>query len=60
MNPNLRACVANIVARLNGQGINSAVYDHTQGKHIHVTGNVNGQSVTIYDHESAEHHHYNT
>ena len=50
MNPSLRACIANIAARLSGQSVNSAVYDHTQSKHINVTGSVSAKSVNVYDH----------
>jgi hypothetical protein len=48
---NLRACLANIVARLHGGRVNGAVYDHSQGKHIHVSGTLNGQAVSVYDHD---------
>jgi hypothetical protein len=50
MNPSLRACIANIAARLSGQSVNSVVYDHTQSKHINVTGSVTAKSVNVYDH----------
>lgn len=46
MNPNLRACIANVAARLAGQSTNSTVYDRTQGKHIHVSGKV-GQCIDV-------------
>jgi hypothetical protein len=55
MNPGLRAVIANIAARLAGQNVNSAVYDHTQGKHIHVSGNISATSVAIYDHDRNDH-----
>jgi hypothetical protein len=55
MVPNLRACVANIVARLHGGHVNGAVYDHTQREHIHVSGSVNNGSVNVYDHGRSVH-----
>jgi len=49
------ACIANIAARLSGPSVNSAVYDHTQGKHIHVSGSVSATSVNVYDHDRGAH-----
>ena len=55
MNANLRVCLAHLVARLTNQAANSAVYDHTQGKHIHISGNVSSTAVNIYDHDRGAH-----
>jgi hypothetical protein len=55
MNPRLRACIANLAARLSGQSVNSSVYDHTQGKHIHISGTASGGSVNLYEHERGAH-----
>lgn len=55
MVPNLRACIANIVAGLSNQSANSAVYDHTQGKHIHISGQISASSVNVYDHDRGSH-----
>ena len=55
MIPNLRACIANVAARLNGGDVNGAVYDHTQGKHIPVSGSVGDAAVNVFDHERRAH-----
>jgi len=55
MNPNLRACIAHVAARLSGVGVNSAVYDYSQSKHIHVSGNVSATAVNVYDHDRGAH-----
>lgn len=55
MNPDLRACIANLAARLSGQIVNSAVYDHTQGKNIHISGTASGGSVNLYEHDRGAH-----
>lgn len=48
MNANLRACIANIAARLAGHGTNSSVYDYTQGRHIHHAGSVSPEAVNVF------------
>jgi hypothetical protein len=55
MNANLRACIANIAAQLRGVAVGGAVYDHSQGKHIHVSGNASRSAVNVYDHDRGEH-----
>ena len=55
MNPSLRACIASLAARLSGQSVNSAVYDHTQGRHIHVSGSASAGSVNLYEHDRGAH-----
>jgi hypothetical protein len=55
MNDNLRACIANLVGRFANQRVNSAVYDHAHGKHIHVSGNASSSSVNLYDHDRGAH-----
>ncbi|MCP5159283.1 MAG: hypothetical protein H6975_07640 [Gammaproteobacteria bacterium] len=51
MNPSLRACIANLAARLAGQTVNSTVYDHTQAKHIRISGNASAESVNLHEHD---------
>lgn len=55
MIPNLRACLANVAARLNGGQVNAAVYDHTQGKLIPLSGSVGPSAVNVYDHDRSAH-----
>lgn len=55
MNHSLRACIANIAARLAGQDANSAVYCYTQGKYINISGNVTASVVNIYDYDRGAH-----
>jgi len=55
VNPNLRACIANLAGRLSGQSVNSSVYDHTQGRHIRVSGSATIGSVSLYDHDHGAH-----
>ncbi|MBY0411557.1 MAG: hypothetical protein K2Q97_15885 [Burkholderiaceae bacterium] len=55
MNHSLRACIANIAARLTGHSTNSAVYCYTQGKHISVSGTVTSSAVNIYDYDRGAH-----
>ena len=55
MNPSLRACIASLAARLSGHSVNSAVYDHTQGKHIHISGSASSGSVNLYEHDRGAH-----
>ena len=55
MIPNLRACLANVAARLNGGQVNRAVYDHTQGRLIHLSGSVSPGAVNVFDHDRSAH-----
>ena len=55
MIPNLRACLANVAARLNGEHVNGAVYDHTQGKLIPLSGSVGPGAVNVFDHDRRAH-----
>jgi hypothetical protein len=55
MNASLRACIANIAAQLAGQNTSGTVYDHTQNKHVSVSGSVTGTSVNLYDHDRGCH-----
>lgn len=50
MNSNLRGCIAYIVGRLISNMPSSSVYDHTLGKHILISGNVDSEHVSIHDH----------
>ena len=54
MNSNTRACIAYIVASLNGAN-GSSVYDYSQSKHIIISGNVDENSANIYDHDRGCH-----
>lgn len=54
MNSNTKACVAFIVATHSG-ATKSSVYDHSQGKHIHISGTVTPYAVNIYDHDRGCH-----
>ena len=55
MNASLRACIASLAARLSESGVNSAVYDFTQGKHIHISGSASSSLVNLYDHDRGAH-----
>jgi len=51
MNASLRACIASIAARATDHTMNSSVYDHSQGKHVHVSGDASTDAVNVYDHD---------
>jgi hypothetical protein len=56
MHPNTRALVAVVAARLvSGDGDVGAVYDHSQSRHILVSGSVSGGQVALYDHDRGCH-----
>jgi hypothetical protein len=56
MHPNTRALVAVVAARLvSGHGTAGAVYDHSQSRHILVSGTVSGGQVALYDHDRGCH-----
>ena len=55
MIPNLRACLANVAARLNGTRVDAAVFDHTQGKRVRLSGSVASGAVNVYDHGRSAH-----
>lgn len=55
MIPNLRACLASVAARLNGMHVDGAVFDHTQGKRVRLSGSVGPDAVNVYDHDRSAH-----
>lgn len=55
MNPNIRACIAYIAARLISGSGGARVYDHSQSKYIDINGAVSGSRINIYDNERKSH-----
>jgi len=55
MNDSTRACIALVAVGLISGKKASSVYDYTQSKHISISGNVDGNSVSIYDYDRGCH-----
>ena len=49
MEPNPRACVAYIVARLVSPSGGSAIYDYSRSKYIQFSGTIAASGINIYD-----------
>ena len=55
MNPNTRACIAYVAAKLiSGHG-SSSIYDYSRSKHMSISGTVSESSVNIYVYERGCH-----
>lgn len=55
MNPNTRACIAYIAARLISGSGGATVYDHSRSKYLNVSGSVSKSQINLYDHERKSH-----
>lgn len=55
MDPNTRACIAYIAAKLISGSGGAKVYDHSRSKYIDISGSVSGTRINIYDHERKSH-----
>jgi hypothetical protein len=55
MDPNTRACVAYVAARLLSGRKSSSIYDYSQSRHISIDGDVTQRNVGVYDYDRGCH-----